>query len=462
MTDQDYIFYAAQIYEMSLCVAVPNKGLCIVDSWSYLMALEARKFEKLKQEIEDFAENAPMGEENREFVMEKILGEAFNETEELVDESRPPRLYVFGRSGAGKSSLINALAGREVAEVGAVEPTTLDSDKYHIQFPERYSSWDVIDSRGLFETVSPEGDMPADTVEFMRQDLEKYRPDILFHVVTPDHVRAGREDFDAIGQLQRELDGVFPPVVYCLNKVDIHKSPGGSWPPEDNPELAGSITENLDFVGDVIENQEGATITETPFKQNQPLYGYTFDSDTHIGVIPLYLKEPENYWNIHALSWLVGDFLPDDARLQFMQAQQRERLMRELSRDMTKRFSAIAGGVGAAPVPFADIAALTPLQLFLVALVGGFSCEDIEWSLVQDYLSAFGMTGALGFGARELVRTTAQFLPGVGTAVSASIAYATTYAIGRSAEEYFFNDNVVKPSELVEEGKQRFKRSNGA
>ncbi len=91
--------------------------------------------------------------------------------DDLIDDSRPPRLYLFGRSGAGKSSLINALANKDAAEVGSVEPTTVESELYHISFPDRYASWDVVDSRGLFESVPPDGDVPADTVSLMKRDL---------------------------------------------------------------------------------------------------------------------------------------------------------------------------------------------------------------------------------------------------------------------------------------------------
>ncbi len=38
----------------------------------------------------------------------------------------------MGRSGVGKSSLINALANKEVAKVDSVEPTTVKSTPYHI------------------------------------------------------------------------------------------------------------------------------------------------------------------------------------------------------------------------------------------------------------------------------------------------------------------------------------------
>ncbi len=89
--------------------------------------------------------------------------------------------------------MINALANKDedVADVGVVEPTTVESKLHKVDFPDRYANWEVVDSRGLFESVSPDGDVPADTIKFMKEDLETYRPDILLDVVTPDHVRAG-------------------------------------------------------------------------------------------------------------------------------------------------------------------------------------------------------------------------------------------------------------------------------
>jgi len=52
----------------------------------------------------------------------RSLGAAIGEIEALIEESRPPFFYLLGRSGHGKSSLLNALAGRDVVEVGHVRP----------------------------------------------------------------------------------------------------------------------------------------------------------------------------------------------------------------------------------------------------------------------------------------------------------------------------------------------------
>jgi len=421
------------------------------------MAVDPEKFRNLRARLDEIADIVDMDPEAQEYIENQVFGDELKEVEKMLDESRPPRLYVFGRSGAGKSSLINALANKDedVADVGAVEPTTVDSKLHEVEFPDRYANWEVVDSRGLFESVSPDGDVPADTVEFMKQDLEAYRPDILLHVVTPDQVRAGEEDFKAIKNLREEIDSQFPPIVYCLNKVDSHMAPGDEWPPHENPSLQADIEENMDFLSDVLKKQVDSAFETEPIRDDTPLWGYTYDSEAYVGVVPVYLQQ-EPYWNVNTLSWLIGDFLPTDARLQFAQGQRREELMRDLAKDVRRRFSTAAAGVGGAPTPIADVAILTPLQMVMVGIIGTLSCRDFGTDTVKEYLSAMGLVGVGGLAAREFARTLTQFALGPGSAVSAGIAGGTTWAMGQSAEKFFFDGVDVKPSTLLDEGKKRF------
>jgi len=418
------------------------------------MAIDPEKFRNLREDLDDIVQLTSGNSNIENLIMDTVLGKALRETEELVEESRPPRMYVFGRTGAGKSSLINALANREAADIGAVEPETVESDLYHIEFPDRYSSWDIVDSRGLFESANPDGGLPEDAVEFMKQDLKEYKPDILLHVITPREARAGKDDFAVIEKMREELDQPFPPILYVVNQVDQLGSIG-EWPPEEHESLAGDIKGVLDFVAKVTEKVDETKIH--PFTNNRPLYGYQFDCEEYVGIVPVHLETKENYWNVGTLSHLIGDFLPTDARLQFMQAQQRQELMRSMSRDLTKRFSVLATGVGAAPTSVADIAPITAMQLLLVGLVGGFSCEEIEKETVEDYVTSMGGTTAAAFGFRGLARGLVQFVPGFGSAISGAVAGGGTYAVGRSAEKYFFDDTVEKPSVFVGEGKKYIK-----
>jgi uncharacterized protein (DUF697 family)/GTPase SAR1 family protein len=413
------------------------------------MAIDPEKFRGFTDNLSQIAEAAPMSNERSKDLMDTAIGTAISDMEKLIDESRAPRLYIMGRSGVGKSSLINALANREVAEVDSVEPTTVESTPYHISFSEQYSSWDVIDSRGLFESVSPDGDVPADTVDLVREDLKEYQPDLILHVMSPDQVRAGEEDFETVKELRSELGSLFPPVLYCLNKVDTHAAPN-QWPPEDHPEVAGKIKRNLDFVADVIGEE-----SKEPFESTQPLYGYEFDSKDHIGVVPTFLLQ-EPYWNVETLSWMLGSYLPESAQLQFFQAQQREDLMRQFARRTTNRFSTLAGGIGGAPTPVADLPILLGLQFLLIGLVGGFSCREITAETASEYVGAMGGTAVTGFVARAAARTLFQFVPVAGAAVSASVAFTTTWALGRSAEKYFFDDEKVSPNSLRDQAQKVF------
>ena len=74
------------------------------------------------------------------------------------------------------------------------------------------------------------------------------------------------------------------------------------------------------------------------------------------------------------------------------------------------------------------------------------------------HVAAAGVNVGAGFVMREAARALVQVVPGFGQAVSASVAYAGTYAVGTAATSYFLrgqtDDLEAQFQEAFEEGRK--------
>jgi predicted GTPase len=218
----------------------------------------------------------------RDWLRQRVLGAAIGEIKALIEESRPPVFYLLGRSGHGKSSLLNALAGREVAEVGHVRPQTPGADPYFVGFQEVFAEWQVVDSRGIFETPMGEGG-GIDPVEQAKADIRKYRPDVILHVIAASEARALSNDFRVFAEIQRTVTkdlGAAIPTVMVLTKVDLLGDPA-AWPPAGEPEKAAQVKDVLDYVAEVL----GARPQR--INLNSTLDGYTLAAREYVGIEPI-------------------------------------------------------------------------------------------------------------------------------------------------------------------------------
>ena len=414
------------------------------------MAVDKEKTKQLIESVNATFDTvaSALEESKRQWIKEKVLGAALGEIEKLVVESRPPVLYIMGRSGHGKSSLINALAKREVAKTDDVRPCTVGVEPYFITFSEFYSEWHVIDSRGIFETTQPDGAPDANALDQVKADVAKYRPDVILHVVAAPETRTLENDFKAFAEVQavvrREL-GAPPPAVMVVNKIDVMGNPR-QWPLEEHPQKASIVKELLDYVA-----KDALGGTPKRYDLNHALHGYTLEDADYVGLIPVCALPGEDVWNVATLSSFIGEHLPESAQLDFYQAQQRKEQLRRVSSSITARFSSIAGLIGTSPVPISDIAVLTPLQSLMVAFIAGLSCRQMSVDAVTEFATASGVNVGAAFGVREIARQALKFLPVGGNAASGVIAAGATYGIGKSAEAYFFNGEVKKPVEFVKQ-----------
>ena len=113
---------------------------------------------------------------------------------DATDQS-PLVVALFGGTGVGKSSLLNALAGKEIAKVGVIRPTSLEATVYvhdavHFNAPQRFQRAAHTDEarRHLVWVDMPDIDSTATANRELVLEFLPY-VDLLVYVVSPERYR---------------------------------------------------------------------------------------------------------------------------------------------------------------------------------------------------------------------------------------------------------------------------------
>src|SRR6516164_2196708 len=96
-------------------------------------------------------------------------------------EKRPPALALVGRRGAGKSSLVNALFGAKVAELGHVTAQTGRGRWY--EYAREGGAMSILDTRGVQEGSPPaEEHDRRSALDSLALELRAKAPDLVVFV----------------------------------------------------------------------------------------------------------------------------------------------------------------------------------------------------------------------------------------------------------------------------------------
>ncbi|NLR54984.1 GTP-binding protein HSR1 [Citrobacter freundii] len=122
-----------------------------------------------------------------------------------------PVIGIMGKTGAGKSSLCNALFRSEVCAMNAVEACTREPQRVRLRFGEHYLT--LVDLPGVGESQQRD----AEYRELYREQLPKL--DMVLWVLKADD-RAFSVEETFYQSIQAQCGNTMPPMLWILNQVD--------------------------------------------------------------------------------------------------------------------------------------------------------------------------------------------------------------------------------------------------
>jgi uncharacterized protein (DUF697 family) len=321
--------------------------------------------------------------------------------DEALRERGHVNVLIAGRTGVGKSTLVNAVFQGDFATTGQGRPVTMQTREItKVDVP-----LSIFDTRGL-EMVAYAAALKALT-SFVEERQRESDPNRHIHVAWV----CVEEDMRRVEQAESDLARTLAEQVPVVGVITKARSDHGFrahvqdlMPHAKNVVRVRALREELD--------------------------------DGHV-------LEPMNLCELVELTMTL---VPEGQRRAFVAAQKVDvDLKKRHARMIVATAAASAASIGAAPIPIADAVLIVPIQIGMVA---GISAT-FGLSLPEGFLSSLVASTLTGTGAtitgRAIVSSLFKLVPGVGTligsAISATTAAAVTTAFGeayiRSLEALF-------------------------
>ncbi len=335
-----------------------------------------------------------------------------------------PRLVLVGKTGAGKSSLYNALLGGSFQRVG-VTPTTTSSASVEWNLGEQTTV--LVDTPGLKEFGKHEEYLDG----LIDQLVEAHA--VIVVVGYPD--RAVNWEKSIIEQIKAVEPDV--PILVAASRVDAVQR---------------------DFDASSFNVKKANSSAEKKVKK---WLGYLLKTFRNCGARELVAcsagesaDDRERQYNLHELSGKIKEMLPDAAKLDYIR---RERLLGSKDKKAQQIIYAAAGSAAAAavvPVPLADAVVISGIQAAMIVSLARLYGLELTLSTAGG-LAASALAGVAGPLA---VQQLTKFIPGVGSVIGPAFAGVITLAMGHTFNNFFMHHNFdPSPSQIKKRMKSAYK-----
>lgn len=333
---------------------------------------------------------------------DKVAQEAIDAIAEKIKNLNTLNIIVAGKTGVGKSTLINAVFRDKLAETGMGKPVTDHMRK----ISKKGIPLAIYDTRGFELGKEVQQQVKQEVMETISnglatKDINKAIHCIWYCINTASN-RVEPEEIEWLKEFSKENQITQVPIIVVLTQSFSKK--------------------NADAMRKVILNENLDVVQVVPVLAED----YEIDEE--------YVAKS---YGLDVLIHVMGEALPDELMdtLQNVQiASLAEKKKRAQAAIATATLA--AAGEGAAPIPFSDCALLIPTQLGMIASITVIFGFDINKSILTAFLSSTLGSGGVTLLGKTVVSNLVKFIPGIGTAAGGAISAATagilTAALGEA------------------------------
>lgn len=333
---------------------------------------------------------------------DKIAQEAINAIADKIKNLKTLNIIVAGKTGVGKSTLINSVFREKLAETGMGKPVTDHMRKTS----KKGVPLSIYDTRGFELGKEVQAEVKKEVVDTISkglatQDINKAIHCIWYCINTASN-RIEPEEIEWLKELSKDNQITQVPIIVVLTQSFSKKNAAAM--------RQMLLDENLDVI------------------QVIPVLAEDYEIED-LGIAKAY--------GLDVLIKVMGEALPDELMdtLQNVQIVALDEKKRHAQAAVVTAALA-AAGEGAAPIPFSDCALLVPTQLTMIASITVIFGFDVNKSIITALLSStIGAGGATVLG-KTVVSNLLKFIPGAGTvaggAISAGTAGVITAALGEA------------------------------
>ncbi|MEB0028951.1 50S ribosome-binding GTPase [Pseudomonas sp. MH9.2] len=308
-------------------------------------------------------------------------------------------IIVAGKTGVGKSTLINCVFRGELAKTGSGKPVTQQIE----EITKEGHPITIIDSKGL----------ELKDYQKISDDLKSFVKERAAHHDENKHIHAAwlciQEGGDRVEEAEVELCNM-------LNKLSI-------------PVIVVITKSMLGKESNTFKDAKKILNTATTIVPVRALPGEFEDDDGTV------FKFKEK--NINELITETAGLIPEAKKRAFANAlnsrhQSSMKIKIEQAEKEVLAASTLAAVAAASPIPFSDAILLVPIQAGMLAKVGVTFGMDVSTSALTTLVMSAVGSGAVTVVGRVLVTGLLKMIPGVGTVVGGAIAATTAAALTKA------------------------------